>query len=178
MELKDRAAYLKGLFEGVKLDKAAEETKIFEVMVDLIKDIADEVEKLKVDCCENKELIYELDEDLGEVERAVCGCDCANENDKGHGGHGSCSSCNHGDCDGDYNVHDEYVGGDGGGDNEEDGDDVRNNEKYEVFCPYCKQVICLEDDNFSEATVICPNCERELEFDYGDDENGHSNESD
>lgn len=171
MDLKDRAAYLKGLFEGMKLDKAAEETKIFEVVVDLIKDIAVEVEKLKVDCCENKELIYELDEDLGEVERLVCDCDNAREQGKGRGGHGSCGGCNHESCDGDYHFHDEYVE-----DEENGGDDGSENEKYEVFCPYCKQLIRLEDDNFSEATVVCPNCERELEFDYGD-EDSQSNES-
>lgn len=156
MDYSSKAAYLKGLIEGMNLDNSKEETKIFNVMADLVYDMSLEIENLKSSCDENKELIYELDEDLGDVEKVVCGC-------KGKHKHSSCGhSC---DVDGDYMESDEYVDED----KLEDGDDGESEEKYEVLCPHCSQVINLENANLKGDDIVCPKCGKELELDFEED---------
>lgn len=168
----NRAAYLKGLVEGMNLDKTKDETKIFGVMVDLLQEMSIELESLKADCVENKELIYELDEDLGEVEKIVFEC-----SGKGHKHSGGCvgsdgaCECSHDDGlgSGDYDEQDECVecGNIDGGDDE-------SSERYEVLCPHCRQVINLEEAHLKNNEIVCPKCGEELELDFGDDDSGDS----
>lgn len=160
MDYRNKAAYLKGLVEGLNLDDSKKETKILKVITDFCHDVADELEKLRDDCSENKDLIYELDEDLGEIEKIFydnkqLGC--------GGSSHG-CGCGQPGDDlvdNGDYDEHDEYVNSDDGED-EEDGDE----EKYEVLCPHCSQVINLENASLKENEIVCPQCGKELELDF------------
>lgn len=60
--LTERAAYLKGLAEGLKFDETSNEGKLFNAMIDVITELADEVELLE-DRVE--ELAYEV-EDFGD----------------------------------------------------------------------------------------------------------------
>ena len=41
-------------------------------------------------------------------------------------------------------------------------------ELYEVQCPTCGDVICLNEDMLGEGSMTCPNCSEELEFDFSD----------
>ena len=163
MELSKKAAYLKGLMEGMKLDQSKDEVKVLQSVVDLMQNLSNEVEILKNDCCESKELIYEIDEDLGEVEKIVCGCKnekselCVNkELCKGHCGH------DHSDFDGDYKETDEYLDDD----LELDEDASDGNEKYEVLCPNCQKLISLDEGSFEDKEIVCPECGKNLEFDF------------
>ena len=36
---------------------------------------------------------------------------------------------------------------------------------YEVECPSCGDVICLDEDMLEEGEIACPNCGEMLEFD-------------
>ena len=85
MTITEKAAYLKGLLEGMNLDEAKPETKLLKAMIDVIDDMAitvcdldDSVDTLNAYC-------DELDEDLGQVEEYVfgdesegCDFDCDN----------------------------------------------------------------------------------------------------
>lgn len=171
MGINKKAAYLKGLVEGMNLDKSKDEVKILEAVVDMIQKLSDEIEILKNDCCENKELIYELDDDLGEVERTMCEC-------KGFKGKNKCKmQLNDGcstncrrvkvdDFEGDYNADDEYFN-----DNVELNDDNNEagEEQYEVLCPHCQQLISLDDGSFNEKNLLCPQCGKNLEFDFDEE---------
>ena len=39
---------------------------------------------------------------------------------------------------------------------------------YEVECPKCGDIICLDEDMLDEGEIDCPNCGEKLEFDFED----------
>ena len=68
MTLYEKAAYLRGLADGVDLDKNTPEGKILAALLDLVSDIADEVEAINEDIIDLQDYIEELDDDLADVE--------------------------------------------------------------------------------------------------------------
>ena len=88
MSITEKAAYLKGLADGLELDNTTKEGKLIAALLDMVGALADEVAELQSDVQDLNEYCEELDEDLGEVEEYLCeedDCDC-------------CEDC---DCDGD-----------------------------------------------------------------------------
>ncbi len=63
---------------------------------------------------------------------------------------------------------------DGCDDEDEDFDDTL----YEVECPNCGDIICLDEEMLDEGEIDCPNCGEKLEFDFedGDCDCGHHHE--
>lgn len=51
---------------------------------------------------------------------------------------------------------------DGCDDEDEDFDDTL----YEVECPSCGDIICLDEEMLDEGEIDCPNCGEKLEFDF------------
>ena len=39
---------------------------------------------------------------------------------------------------------------------------------YEVECPKCGDIICLDEEMLDEGEIDCPNCGEKLEFDFED----------
>ena len=80
MTLTEKVAYLKGLAEGLNLDKDAKETKLFEAMFDILEDMALTVNDIDEDLAAVEELVDCIDEDLDELEDIIyddeCDCDC------------------------------------------------------------------------------------------------------
>lgn len=134
----ERAAYIRGLMEGLELDQSAKETKLFNAIVDLLDDLSLSVEELEDAYDELSGQVDEIDEDLGDLEEDFyeydddCDCDC--------------------DCDCDD---DEW---------DEDDDDCY----YEVTCPTCGDTIELNSGMLEEGSIDCPNCGENLEFDLED----------
>lgn len=120
MKITEKAAYIKGLVDGLELDPADKQTKVIKALVDLVNEMAEEVSELEQcydDVCDQ---IDALDEDLAGVEDLIyddeeddenlsCDCECEdaayevtcptcgtviglNEDDLGEGGM-SCPSC-------------------------------------------------------------------------------------
>lgn len=90
MNISEKAAYLKGLMEGMKIDDSTNEGKLFKAIADLLEDISLSVLDLEDGQSYLEEYIDELDADLGEVERDVYECeddDC------------DCCDCCDDDCD-------------------------------------------------------------------------------
>lgn len=89
MNVSEKAAYLKGLMEGMKIDEDTKAGKLFGAIADLLEDLALSVEDLEDGQSYLEEYIDELDADLGEVERDIYDCDeyC------------DCDDCDCGDCD-------------------------------------------------------------------------------
>lgn len=50
------------------------------------------------------------------------------------------------------------------GDEDEDDDDF-DEELYEVECPKCGDVICIDEEMLDEGEIDCPGCGETLEFD-------------
>ena len=66
--LSDRVSYLKGLAEGLKLDTEKNEGKLIEKMLELLVDLAAEVESLRNDHEDLNEYVESIDSDLSDLE--------------------------------------------------------------------------------------------------------------
>lgn len=73
MTLTEKAAYLKGLSEGLTYDKNSAEGKLLLALVDLCAELAGEVERLNEDVEYLNDYCEELDEDLGDAEEVLLG---------------------------------------------------------------------------------------------------------
>ena len=53
---------------------------------------------------------------------------------------------------------------------DDDGCDCDDDDEalYEVECPKCGDIICLDEDMLDEGEIDCPNCGEKLEFDFED----------
>lgn len=76
METTESLGYLKGLLDGLDLDANKKETKVFKAIVDVLSNLAEDVD----DMTEGLELLAEqidaVDEDLAEVEDYLMEDDC------------------------------------------------------------------------------------------------------
>ena len=70
MGITEKAAYIKGLFDGYELE-GTKETKIISELLELVSDMADKIRALEEDNRELHEYVEELDHDLGEVEEEL-----------------------------------------------------------------------------------------------------------
>lgn len=68
MNLTERAAYLKGLAEGLGLEPDKKETRIINEMLELLSELASDVEDIGEDLTDLYEAVDEIDEDLAAVE--------------------------------------------------------------------------------------------------------------
>lgn len=69
--LSDRVSYIKGLAEGLKLDTETNEGKLIEKMLELLKDLTEEVEALRSDYDELDEYVEAIDSDLSDLEDLI-----------------------------------------------------------------------------------------------------------
>lgn len=90
MTITEKAAYIKGLAEGLDIDASSKEGKVISAIIDLLADIAVDLEDTEDACAGLAEQINAVDEDLAELEDFVyeeyedeygdecedcCGCD-------------------------------------------------------------------------------------------------------
>ncbi len=84
MTLSEKAAYLKGLAEGMALKEDDNTAKLFKAIIDMLDDVALDVEDLEGVVDELSEQVNEIDEDLADVEDEVYGddeCDCCDDDE-------------------------------------------------------------------------------------------------
>lgn len=84
MTVTEKAAYLRGLFEGLDLDDDKDTTKLFKAMLDVIDDLSLSVADLEDELALLTEQVDAVDEDLDDLEQFVyedcdCDCDCDDE---------------------------------------------------------------------------------------------------
>ena len=94
MEITEKVAYLKGLAEGLGIDKSTKEGKLFSATIDLLGDIVEVVSEMGQE-------VEALDEELGEVIEEIYGesddeCCCGQEHFDGELYEVTCPAC--GDC--------------------------------------------------------------------------------
>jgi len=145
MNISEKAAYVKGLFDGMELDMNEKQNKVLKALIDLVSEMAEEVSELGQcydDVCDQ---IDALDEDLTGVEDALFEDDDEeNDYDEIYGEEDKvcdCKNCS----DGEENV-------------------------YEVTCPTCNETIALTEEAVLQGSMKCPKCGELLEFDYDEDE--------
>lgn len=140
MTLFEKAAYLRGLADGVDFDKTTAEGKVLAALLDLVSDIADEVEAINEDIVDLQDYVEELDEDLADVEDFLdeeCDGDCENCDCDG-----DCDECEFGDCDDMF---------------------------FEVECPSCGEVVCF-DETIDPENLACPACGEKFTCEFVDED--------
>ena len=71
MTTAEKVAYLKGLMEGLKIDEASNEGKMFAAIIDVLDEIALEIEDLTDEVMELGDGLDVVSDDLGDVEDIV-----------------------------------------------------------------------------------------------------------
>lgn len=68
MEIRKRVAYLQGLTDGLKISDEQKEGQVLLEIIDVLNDIADEIEDIKTQQLEMENYMNAIDEDLHELE--------------------------------------------------------------------------------------------------------------
>ena len=147
MTVSEKAAYIKGLMEGMSIDTSKGEGKILAAMADLLEDISLTVLDIEDEAATLRDYIEEIDEDLGAVEEDFycvdddcdCDCDCDYDDD--------CCCCDD-DCDCDC---------------DDDCDCCDCCECLELECPACGEPVYIDECDVDEIDELeCPSCGKVL----------------
>ncbi len=145
-DLKSRAAYLKGLAEGLALDESDKKDKVVLKMIDFLDDVAEEMEQLRTDYDELFEYVETIDEDLTDLEDDYFEDDAGDNADGGGDDDDDNANDNYGDgftieC---PNCRELVVVGD---------ELLDRDEPIEVKCPGCGEVVLVDDDDWEEEDL-------------------------
>ena len=148
MTISEKAAYLKGLMDGLDLDKEKAEGKMIAAIVELLGDVTKRVTDIEETTIAISDELDEIEEDLDAIEDYIL--DEEDEYD-----------------DEDWDDEDDW-------DDDEDYDegfDFGDEETtiYEVKCA-CGEIIDFDEETLEEGSMKCPNCGELLEFSLEDDE--------
>ena len=129
LTLSEKAAYIRGLADGLDLDKSTKEGKIITALLDLVSDLAAEIADLNDEAQYLEDYVDELDEDLGDLESEVYGDEDEDDEDDFEECDGNCEGC----------------------------DGCDDEEYYEAQCPSGGEVVRFGIDVDPEDWV-CPAC--------------------
>ena len=149
MTINEKAAYLKGLMDGLKLDTEASEGKMISAIVELLGDMAKKVTDIEDTTIAISDELDEIEEDLDAIEDFIMDED-------------------EDDYDEDYDD-DDYDDDDDDYEDCEEGFEYGDEDSiiYEVECP-CGNIINFDEDTLEEGSIICDNCGETLEFTFDD----------
>ena len=149
MTVSDKVSYLKGLADGLDLDKNSKEGKLFAAIIDTLDTICCELTAIEESAEALNDEVDAISEDLEDVENVVFDDDDDFDEDEDEDDEDDSSACP-GCC---------AKGGDG-----EDGF------IYEVKCPACDCEFTVDEDALALVEVVCPECGENLEFDFSEDD--------
>ena len=145
MTIVEKAAYLKGLTEGLGITPETKEGKLWAALQDLLSDVAHEIEDLQSSQLDMADALDELTDELTLLQDAC------------------------GELDGDTPDEDEDDE-DEIDDEDEDDDSLVDGILYDVTCPVCGEEITLDEDMLAQGSIDCPHCGEALEFEMGEGE--------
>ena len=145
MELKEKAAYLKGLVEGLGIDESTKEGKVIKAMSELLCEMAQAVDSIDEDVTQAYDQINDLSEELEDLEADLYEDDDADEEE-------------------------DAESADDTEDDEDDNADVASEPYYEVACPACGETVYVSEDDLDAGEAICPSCKVAFEVALADDE--------
>ena len=150
MTINEKAAYLKGLMEGLQLDTEKAEGKMIAAMVELLGDLSKKLTNVEDTTIAISDELDEIEEDLDAIEDFIMD----EEDDEDYDD----------DDDDDFDDYDDE-------DFDEEGFDFGDEDTtiYEVKC-ICGNVIAFDEETLEEGSIICDECGETLEFSFEDDE--------
>ena len=185
MTISEKAAYLKGLIDGLGADKDTRDGKLWTCVSDLMADIASEIEDLKDTNLDFADALDEIGDELSYLEEITCDLDTPEMfDDECDGNCEECGLCDYDEDDdiGDVVAFSDFVepedeaeeDGEAGDElPEEDEDDVEleyDGVIYDVTCPSCGEEISFDEETLEKGSITCPKCGEILEFELDDGE--------
>lgn len=170
MTVVEKAAYLKGLTDGLGIDPESKEGKLWGALCDLVSDMAHEIEDLQDTCMDYADTLDEIGDELSYLEELTCDLDMPEDMEKlddedFEDCDGNCSCCS--GCGSEY-------------DDSWDDDDYEEMEYdgviYDVKCPKCGEEITFDEETLEVGSIECPKCGENLEFDLDSLEDGKDDE--
>ena len=140
MNLVEKAAYLKGLAEGLGMDPQSKEGRLWAALNELLSDMAHELEELRDTDERLDDEISDLAGELAYLEELGCDYEKLEEDDE----------------------EDE-----GSEESEDSDDDEFDGVVYDATCPVCGEEISFDEQTLERGSITCPNCGELLEFDLG-----------
>ena len=148
MTINEKAAYLKGLMEGLQLDTEKAEGKMIAAMVDLLGDVTKKLTNVEDTTIAISDELDEIEEDLDAIEDFIMDED---EDD-------------YDDDEDDFDDYDDE-------DFEEEGFDFGDEDTtiYGVKC-ICGNVIAFDEETLEAGSIVCDKCGETLEFSFEDED--------
>ena len=148
MNISEKAAYLKGLMDGLNLDTEKAEGKMIASIVELLGDVTKKLTDIEDTTIAISDELDEIEEDLDAIEDFILDEDEDDYDD---------------DEDLDWDDDDE--------DYDDEGFDFGDEDStiYEVECA-CGEIIDFDEETLEKGSMTCPNCGETLEFSLEDDE--------
>ena len=155
MTISEKAAYLKGLMDGLELDTEKAEGKMIAAMVDLLGDVTRRLTDIEETTIAISDELDEIEEDLDAIEDFIMDED-EDEYD---------------DYDEEDEDEDDFEDEFEDEDFEDEGFDFGYEDTtiYEVKCA-CGEVIAFDEEVLESGSMVCPNCGELLEFSLEDED--------
>ena len=149
MTISEKAAYLKGLMDGLQLDKEKPEGQMISAIVDLLGDVTRRLADVEETTIAISDELDEIEEDLDAIEDFILD----EEEDEDWD--------DEDEDDFDFEDEEDY----------EEGFDFGDEETtvYEVKRA-CGEIIDFDEETLEKGSIICPKCGENLEFTFEDDE--------
>ena len=150
MTISEKAAYLKGLMDGLELDTEKAEGKMIAAIVDLMGDVTRRLADVEETTIAISDELDEIEEDLDAIEDYILDEEDEEWDDE------------------DEDDYDEEYDED---DFEDEGFDFGDEDTtiYEVKCA-CGSIITFDEETLEEGSITCPECGELLEFTMDEDE--------
>ena len=154
MTISEKAAYLKGMMDGMALNTDSNEGKMIAAIVDLLGDMGKRITDIEDTTIAISDELDEIEEDLDAIEDYIL------------------------DDEDDYDFSDDDDALDWDDDEDElDGEDPEegfdfgdeNSTIYEVECA-CGEVIDFDEETLEKGSITCPKCGETLEFSVEEDD--------
>ena len=149
MTISEKAAYLKGLMDGLNLDTEKAEGKMISAIVELLGDVTKKLTDVEDTTIAISDELDEIEEDLDAIEDYILDVEE--------------------DLEEEFDEEDDY-----GFDDEEEyeeGFDFGDEDSiiYEVKCP-CGNIINFDEETLEEGSIVCDECGELLEFSLEDED--------
>ena len=147
MTISEKAAYLKGMMDGMALNTDSNEGKMIAAIVDLLGDMGKRITDIEDTTIAISDELDEIEEDLDAIEDFIM--DEEDYDDE--------------DFDDDFDDEDD--------EDYEEGFEFGDEDTtvYEVECA-CGEVIDFDEEVLEKGSIVCPNCGETLEFSLEDEE--------
>lgn len=157
MTIVEKAAYLKGLTEGLGVEPDSRDGKLWAALNELLSDMAHEIEDLQSGALDFADALDEIGDELGYLEELTCDLDSPEDFEDEEA-----------DSEDDEDDEDEDNIVPFSSDEEDDEEDEPlpfDGVLYDVKCPVCGEEITFDEDTLGEGSIVCPKCGETLEFD-------------